>query len=63
MGLVAVEGKNGPGRKRRFDMEPRGAQIMGRHGMSFNLCRLMSRFRSSPELAAYSEANFGIEGH
>jgi hypothetical protein len=24
---------------------------------------LVSRFRSSPELAASSDANFGIEGH
>jgi len=27
------------------------------------LARLLSRFRSSPEFAARSEANFGIEGH
>ena len=25
--------------------------------------RLVSRFRSSPEFAAHSDANFGIEGH
>jgi hypothetical protein len=40
----------------RLDAVSTGAQL--RCGV-----RLVSRFRSSPEFAARSEANFGIEGH
>src|SRR5262249_32202255 len=58
-----------PGNRGQYSKTPGEASGIWQHAASIVAAnaraqgRLVSRFRSSPELAARSNANFGIEGH